>query len=120
MLGQTPPTAPHAGEVLVIDETGDRQWGTKTAHVGRQDLDSLGKIANGVYPEQTPITGSMRGVHPVLQGVRQINVYPLLHGVGAPLRLGPMSTPSAVGLCLPPHATHHRAKARVVPMSHIP
>jgi hypothetical protein len=96
VLGQAPPTAPHAGGVLVMDETGDRQWDTKTAHVGRQDLDSLGTIANGVYPEQTPITGSTRGVHPVLQGVRQINVYPLLHGVGAPLRLGPMSTP-AVG-----------------------
>jgi hypothetical protein len=119
VLGQTPPTTPHAGGVLVMHETGDRQWGTKTAHVGQQDLGSLGTIANGVYPEQIPITGSMRGVHPVLQRVRQINVYHFLHGVGAPLRLGPMSTP-AVGLCLPPHATHHRAKARVVPMSHMP
>jgi hypothetical protein len=68
--------------------------GHQKAHVGRQDLDSLGTIANGVYPEETPSTGSMRGVHRVLQGVRQINVYPLLHGGGAPLRLGPMSTPA--------------------------
>jgi SRSO17 transposase len=30
VLGQTPATAPHAGGVLVIDETGDRKWGTKT------------------------------------------------------------------------------------------
>ena len=93
--------------------------GHQKAHVGRQDLDSLGTSANGVYPEETPSTGSMRGVHRVLQGARQINVYPLLHGGGAPLRLGPMSTP-AVGLCLPPHAPHNRAKARVVPMSHMP
>lgn len=48
VLGQTPATAPHAGGVLVIDETGDRKWGTKTAHVGRQYLGSLGKIDNGV------------------------------------------------------------------------
>jgi hypothetical protein len=34
--------------VLVIDETGDRKWGTKTAHVGRQYLGSVGKVDNGV------------------------------------------------------------------------
>jgi hypothetical protein len=34
--------------VLVIEETGDRKWGTKTAHVGRQYLGSIGKIDNGV------------------------------------------------------------------------
>lgn len=48
VLGQTPTTAPHAGGVLVIDETGDRKWGTQTAHVGRQYLGSIGKIDNGV------------------------------------------------------------------------
>ena len=34
--------------VLVIDEHGDRKWGTKTAHVGRQYLANLGKTDNGV------------------------------------------------------------------------
>jgi hypothetical protein len=29
-------TAPTAAGVLVIDEHGDRTWGTTTAHVGRQ------------------------------------------------------------------------------------
>jgi DDE superfamily endonuclease len=48
VLGQTPATAPHAGGVLVLDETGDRKWGTKTAHVGRQYLGSIGKIDNGI------------------------------------------------------------------------
>jgi SRSO17 transposase len=48
LLAQTPATAPHAGGVLVIDETGDRKWGTKTAHVGRQYLGSIGKIDQGV------------------------------------------------------------------------
>src|SRR5215471_181948 len=48
LLGHLPLTAPHAGGVLVIDETGDRKWGTKTAHVGRQYLGSIGKIDNGV------------------------------------------------------------------------
>jgi SRSO17 transposase len=29
-------TAPHAGGVLIVDETGDRKDGDQTAHVGRQ------------------------------------------------------------------------------------
>jgi DDE superfamily endonuclease len=41
-------TAPDADGALVIDETGDRKDGTKTAHVGRQYLGSIGKIDNGV------------------------------------------------------------------------
>jgi SRSO17 transposase len=41
-------TAPTEAGVLVIDETGDRKAGTKTAHVGRQYLATLGKIDNGV------------------------------------------------------------------------
>jgi hypothetical protein len=40
--------APHEGGVLVIDETGDRKDGTKTAHVAHQYLGSVGKIANGI------------------------------------------------------------------------
>jgi len=48
LLQQHPTTTPHAQGVLVIDETGDRKWGTKTAHVGRQYLGSIGKIDNGV------------------------------------------------------------------------
>ena len=36
-------TAPTSEGVLVIDETGDRKWGDKTAHVGRQYLGSIGK-----------------------------------------------------------------------------
>lgn len=34
--------------VLVMDETGDRKYGTHTAHVGRQDLGSIGKVDSGV------------------------------------------------------------------------
>jgi hypothetical protein len=45
---QDPLTAPTAQGVLVIDETGDRKDGTKTAHVGRQYLGSIGKVDNGV------------------------------------------------------------------------
>jgi SRSO17 transposase len=41
-------TAPDEGGALVIDETGDRKDGTKTAHVGKQYLGSIGKIDNGV------------------------------------------------------------------------
>ena len=34
--------------VLIIDETGDRKYGTHTAHVGRQYLGSIGKVDSGV------------------------------------------------------------------------
>jgi SRSO17 transposase len=48
LLLADPPTAPHDGGALVIDETGDRKDGTKTAHVARQYLGSRGKIENGI------------------------------------------------------------------------
>src|SRR5215831_13381090 len=47
LLRSTPLTTPHAQGALVIDETGDRKDGTKTAHVGYQYLGSIGKTANG-------------------------------------------------------------------------
>lgn len=48
LLRADPRTAPTEQGVLVIDETGDRKDGTKTAFVGRQYLGSIGKIDNGV------------------------------------------------------------------------
>ena len=48
LLREDATTAPNAHGVLVIDETGDRKDGHKTAHVGRQYLGKLGKIDNGV------------------------------------------------------------------------
>jgi hypothetical protein len=48
LLRTDPATAPDAAGGLVIDETGDRKWGTKTAHVGRQYLGSIGKVDSGV------------------------------------------------------------------------
>jgi hypothetical protein len=48
LLRQDQATAPTAQGVLVIDETGDRKDGHKTAHVSRQYLANLGKIDNGV------------------------------------------------------------------------
>jgi SRSO17 transposase len=41
-------TAAHPEGVLVIDEHGDRKWGHRTAHVGKQYLANLGKIDSGV------------------------------------------------------------------------
>ena len=48
VLLRDPATRPHDGGVLVIDETGDRKDGTKTAHVAHQYLGSVGRIANGI------------------------------------------------------------------------
>jgi SRSO17 transposase len=48
LLCADPLTTPTSQGVLVIDEHGDRKWGTKTAHVGRQYLANLGKTDNGV------------------------------------------------------------------------
>jgi SRSO17 transposase len=41
-------TQPNANAVLVVDETGDRKYGTHTAHVGRQYLGSIGKVDSGI------------------------------------------------------------------------
>jgi hypothetical protein len=43
-----PATAPHDAGVVVIDDSGDRKAGAKTAHVARQYLGSLGKIDGGI------------------------------------------------------------------------
>jgi hypothetical protein len=48
LLVNEPATAPHAGGVLVIDDSGDRKAGTKTAHVARQYLGSIGKVDGGI------------------------------------------------------------------------
>lgn len=48
LLRADPTTAPNARGVLVIDETGDRKDGHKTAHVSRHYLANLGKIDNRV------------------------------------------------------------------------
>ena len=48
LLVECPGTAPNGQGVLVIDEHGDRKWGKKTAHVGRQWLANIGKTDTGV------------------------------------------------------------------------
>lgn len=53
MVRTDPCTAPCDDGVLVVDETGDRKDGTKTAHIGRQYLANLGKIDNGVVSVST-------------------------------------------------------------------
>ncbi len=53
LLVAAPSTAPHAGGVLVIDDSGDRKDGTATAHVGRQWLGRLGKTDRGVVTVTT-------------------------------------------------------------------
>jgi len=57
MLMAYEPTAATAQGVLVIDETGDRKWGSKTAHVGRQYLSSIGKVDNGIVSVETVWAG---------------------------------------------------------------
>jgi hypothetical protein len=48
LLLDDPATRPHGQGVLVIDDSGDRKDGTKTAHVARQYLGSVGKTDNGI------------------------------------------------------------------------
>jgi len=67
--------------VLVIDDSGDRKDGTKTAHVGRQWLGRYGKTGNGVVTVTTvwatalkfpdlwgPVSGFMRAGHGLTAG----------------------------------------------------
>jgi hypothetical protein len=53
LLPADPATAPHGGGVLVVDDSGDRKDGTKTAHVGHQWLGRYGKTDNGVVTVTT-------------------------------------------------------------------
>ena len=48
LWGVDPKTAPDEHGVLVIDEHGDRKWGNKTAHVGKQYLANIGKVQGTV------------------------------------------------------------------------
>jgi SRSO17 transposase len=48
LLQAAPLTAPDDAGVLVIDEHGDRKWGTNTAHVGKQYVGNLGKVEQAV------------------------------------------------------------------------
>jgi hypothetical protein len=52
LLGD-PASAPNDAGVLVIDDSGDRKDGTKTAHVGRQWLGRYGKTDSGVVTVTT-------------------------------------------------------------------
>jgi SRSO17 transposase len=48
LLLEEPASAANDEGVLVIDEHGDRKWGKRTAHVGRQWLANIGKTDGGV------------------------------------------------------------------------
>jgi hypothetical protein len=48
LLWEDPVTRAHEDGVLIIDETGDRKDGKKTAYVAYQYLSSVGRIANGI------------------------------------------------------------------------
>ncbi len=48
LLGEDSATRAHEDGVLIIDETGDRKDGKKTAYVAHQYLSCVGRIANGI------------------------------------------------------------------------
>jgi len=64
LLLADPVTAPHGDGVLVIDDSGDRKDGTKTAHVGHQWLGRYGKTDNGVVTVTT-VWADERRYYPV-------------------------------------------------------
>ena len=72
LLGD-PATRPHERGVLVIDDTGDRKAGTKTAHVARQYLGSVGTTDNSNRGGDQPVGRRARLLasarHPVHAGV---------------------------------------------------
>jgi hypothetical protein len=48
LLFADPVTRPHGRGVLILDDSGDRKDGSKTDHVARQYLGSVGKVDNGI------------------------------------------------------------------------
>ena len=67
MLRTLASTAPCDGAVLVIDETGDRKYGTHTAHVGRQYLGSLGKVDSGIVTVHVLYSTALQAVLSALE-----------------------------------------------------
>lgn len=65
LLLADPSTAPHQEGVLIIDDSGDRKSGTRTDHVARQYLGSVGKIDNGIVAVSPDCIG-MGGCAPLL------------------------------------------------------
>jgi SRSO17 transposase len=59
-----PATTPHDAGVLVIDDSGDRKDGVKTAHAGHQWLGRYGKTDNGVVTVTT-VSADERLYYPV-------------------------------------------------------
>jgi SRSO17 transposase len=66
ILCRDPATRPHEGGALIIDETGDRKDGAKTAHVAHQYLGSVGRIANG-FAFRAVVADCLYGEHPAVQ-----------------------------------------------------
>jgi hypothetical protein len=64
LLLADPAAAPHGGGVLVIDDSGDRKDGTRTAHAGHQRLGRYGKTGNGVVTV-TAVRADERLYYPV-------------------------------------------------------
>jgi hypothetical protein len=65
LLLEEPTTAANADEgVLIIDEHGDRKWGKRTAHVGKQWLANIGKTDSGVV-SVTSLWADQRIYYPV-------------------------------------------------------
>ncbi len=65
LLFEDPSTAPNERGVLVIDEHGDRKWGKRTAHVGRQWLANIGKTDNGVVSVSSSLLADERAYYPL-------------------------------------------------------
>jgi SRSO17 transposase len=59
LLLADPAAAPHGGGVLVIDDSGDRKDGARTAHVGRQWLGTGGRVAGSAAASR----GARSGLH---------------------------------------------------------
>ncbi|WP_251021175.1 IS701 family transposase [Streptomyces sp. ISL-98] len=64
LLLANPALAPHAGGVLVIDDSGDRKDGTATAFTGPQYLGRIGKTDNGIVTV-TAVWADERVYYPV-------------------------------------------------------
>src|SRR5256884_7549430 len=112
LLRADPATAPHDAGVLVIDDSGDRKDGTKTAHVGHQWLGRYGKTDNGVVTVTT-LWADERLYYPV-HAVPYTPAPHFAQGEGDPgvptqlaIGAGLAAKRPAPRVALPPVAAHH-------------
>jgi hypothetical protein len=102
---------PHGQDVLIVDDTGDRKAGNKTADVARRYLGSIGKIDNGIVAVTTVWADDQVYQYFVYSGAAGAEVrytsFSVPDRIIPPVLANPLSTPTAPP-ARPPRSTEYQ------------